>query len=112
MPSTTSRRPRSAVDALTGAGEQRLRVSRIPAQDGGDLPVGGHQIGDRRLRPRQRRESLDERQPDDGQGALAARRLQPMGRERRLLGRDDDVLAVDERAVDIEENELQGSFPF
>jgi len=54
---------------------------------------------------------LGERQPDDGQGALAARRLQPMGCEGRLLGGDDDALAVDEGAVDIEENELQGSFP-
>ena len=57
-----------------------------------------------------RRECLGERKADDRQRTLPGRRLEPAGRERFPLRRNDEVLAVDEGAVDVEDQEVHGQF--
>ena len=57
---------------------------------------------------RQHRERLRQRQPDHAQDIRAARRRQRQRRERVFHRRADRVLAVDQRAVAIENDELHG----
>ena len=89
--------------------EQRLAVGRIGAQalEGGLVALGkalGRAVGSEHA------ERLEERQPDDRERALAARRLEAVRPEGRALRRDNQILAVDERAVDVEHDELQRGF--
>jgi hypothetical protein len=100
---------REALETIRGTRIERFGIGRVPSQLGEGLPVGLGQTFDRRLRAGQRRKGLDERQANDRQGSLPARRLQAVRRKGDALGRDDDVLTVDEGAVDVEEDELHGS---
>ena len=96
-------------EKLGRALEQRLAVGRVGAQalEGGLVALGkalGRPVGSEHA------ERLEERQPDDRERALAARRLEAVRQEGRALGRDNQILAVDERAVDVEHDELQREF--
>src|SRR5829696_3425292 len=101
MPSSTSSRARRELGEKLGrALEQRLAVGRVGAQalEGGLVALGkafGRAVGSEHA------ERLEERQPDDRERALAARRLEAVRPEGRALRCDDQILAVDERAVDV-----------
>jgi len=69
---------------------------------GFDEPIDG------RGGARKDHEGLGKREPDDRERQFPARRLQIEGREGRMLRRHDDVLAVDEGPVDVEDHQLQG----
>ena len=109
MPSTDVVARRELGEKLGRALEQRLAVGRIGAQalEGGLVALGkalGRAVGSEHA------ERLEERQPDDRERALAARRLEAVRPEGRALRRDNQILAVDERAVDVEHDELQRGF--
>src|SRR5215213_753821 len=96
-------------EKLGRALEQGLAVSRVGTQalEGGLVALGkalGRAVGSEHAEP------LEERQPDDRERALAARRLEAVRSEGRALRCDNQILAVDERAVDVEHDELQREF--
>jgi hypothetical protein len=96
-------------EKLGRALEQRLAVGRVGAQalEGGLVALGkalGRAVGGEHA------ERLEKRQPDDRERALAARRLEAVRPEGRALRCDNQILAVDERTVDVEHDELQRGF--
>ena len=95
-------------DELGRTREERLVPGRIGAQAPERVPVGGGEARDRPVRADQRRERLGQRQADHGQRAGAARRPEAVRREGFALRFDDQMLAVDEGAVDVEHDELHG----
>ena len=60
---------------------------------------------DRRVRSDKHRDGLDEREADDGERVGPARHRQAVRRERAPLALEDELLAVDEGAVDVEDDE-------
>ena len=69
-------------------------------------PRGHRRVGlDHQLQHR-----LDQRQPDDAPDRLGRRRPQALGTERRLGTGDDGRLAVDQRAVAVEDDQANRRF--
>ena len=108
MPSATPSLSGKVGDELGRTREERLVPGRIGAQAPERVPVGGGEARDRPVRADQRRERLGQRQADHGQRAGAARRPEAVRREGFALRFDDQMLAVDEGAVDVEHDELHG----
>ena len=108
MPSATPVLSGKVGDELGRTREERLVPGRIGAQAPERVPVGGGEARDRPVRADQRRERLGQRQADHGQRAGAARRPDAVRREGFALRFDDQMLAVDEGAVDVEHDELHG----
>ena len=94
-----------AREEVGGPRKQRLAQGRLGPQPPERRLVVGGERRHRPVRPDQRREGLRQRESDHRERPLAARCRQAHGREGGALRRHDEMLAVDEGPVDVEDDE-------
>ena len=96
-------------DRVRGAGVEMFGVSGFLPDREPSLLVAPRQPCDGSCRPDQGGEGLVERETDHRQRTLPRRVGKPLGGEGAPLRLDDVVLAVDQRAIDVEDHQAHGA---